>query len=112
MRVNEYQEKCKRTIDETGKSLMINSALGLCGESGEVADHLKKHLFQGHSLCLDEMIKELGDISWYVSAMATALGVTLEEIFTANIEKLEKRYPNGFNKDRSVNRNENTKIAE
>ena len=102
---NEYQTMCNRTVGSLSKDeLMINAALGLCGESGEVADHLKKHLYQGHELDKENLIKELGDISWYVSAMATALGVTLEDVFKKNNEKLNKRYPSGFSKEASINR--------
>lgn len=105
LEVNEYQIWCNRTVNASNKDeLMINAALGLCGESGEVADHLKKHLYQGHELDRENLIKELGDISWYISAMATALGVTLEHVLRKNNEKLLKRYPNGFSKEASVNR--------
>lgn len=80
------------------------SALGLTGESGEVADHLKKALFQGHAIEPEHLAKELGDILWYLCLAADALGYSLEEIMQINVEKLRKRYPDGFDAARSIRR--------
>ena len=110
MTINEYQTAALRTAqtDKLSKSaLLLNSALGLCGESGEVADLVKKHLFQGHDLDLDHVAKELGDISWYLAVGAYAIGFDLESIFRMNKEKLEARYPDGLSVDRSLHRAEN-----
>ena len=110
MTINEYQNAALRTAQTdklTANELLLNSALGLCGESGEVADLVKKHLFQGHDLDLDHVAKELGDISWYLAVGAYAIGFDLESIFRMNKEKLEARYPDGFSTDRSLNRAEN-----
>lgn len=71
-------------------------ALGLAGEAGEVADLLKKSLFHGHQVDPATLRKELGDVLWYIAALATMSGLTLEEIAAANIEKLRRRYPQGF----------------
>ena len=110
MTINEYQAAALRTA-QTDKfstsDLLLNSALGLCGESGEVADLVKKHLFQGHDLDLDHVAKELGDISWYLAVGAYAIGLDLETIFRMNKEKLEARYPDGFSADRSLHRDKN-----
>ena len=110
MTINEYQAAALRTA-QTDKflasDLLLNSALGLCGESGEVADLVKKHLFQGHDLDLDHVAKELGDISWYLAAGAYAIGLDLESIFRMNKEKLEARYPDGFSANRSLHRAKN-----
>lgn len=101
----EYQKACLRTAGaETGEELLLNGILGLSGESGEVADLYKKHRFQGHDLDKEEMVNELGDCMWYIAVIAESLGVTLEDIMQANILKLEKRYPEGFDPQRSVNR--------
>lgn len=110
MTINEYQAAALRTAQAdklTANELLLNSALGLCGESGEVADLVKKHLFQGHDLDLDHVAKELGDISWYLAVGAYAIGLDLESIFRMNKEKLEARYPDGFSADRSLHRAEN-----
>lgn len=92
----------KLSVDEN----IINAALGLAGEAGEVADLIKKWKFQGHELPREKVIKEIGDVLWYCSLMANMLGERLETIAQKNIEKLQKRFPNGFESERSVNRNE------
>ena len=108
MTVNEYQKLAMSTLnpDLTKKDILINAVMGLCGESGETIDIVKKHLFQGHALEREQLKKELGDIAWYLAEAATALDTELEDIFAANIEKLKKRYPEGFDADRSVKRND------
>ena len=106
MTINEYQKLAMRTLnpDLNPKDVLINSVMGLCGESGEAIDIVKKWLAQGHTLDKDKLAKELGDIAWYLAEAATALDISLEEIFQGNIEKLKKRYPEGFEETRSVNR--------
>lgn len=86
------------------KSPLLNGLLGLGGETGECQDLYKKYLFQGHELDKDKMAKELGDVSWYLALTAYAIGYNLEDIFRMNIEKLQARYPDGFNSDQSLNR--------
>ena len=78
--------------------------MGLCGESGEAIDIVKKHLFQGHELDRKALAKELGDIAWYLAETAYALNIPLDAILKANIAKLKERYPEGFDASRSVNR--------
>lgn len=105
MRANEYQVAAMRTANElSDDDLVLNGALGLAGESGEVADHLKKHLFQGHKLDKKHVAMELGDVCWYIAIAAKGLGYTLEEIMQMNVNKLTARYPNGFDSDKSINR--------
>lgn len=103
MEVNEYQELAMTTLnaDLSKKDVLINSVMGLCGESGEAIDIVKKWLAQGHELDKEHLAKELGDIAWYLAEAATALDLSLEEILRANIEKLKKRYPEGFDAKRS-----------
>ena len=110
MTINEYQTAALRTAQAdklTANELLLNSALGLCGESGEVADLVKKHRFQGHDIDVEHVAKELGDVAWYLAVGAYAIGLDLETIFRMNIEKLEARYPDGFTADRSLHRAEN-----
>lgn len=106
MNMNEYQELAARTLgrDRTHEQQLANAALGLTGEAGEVAEVIKKHLF--HATPLDEvaLAKELGDCLWYIGAFATVLGLSLNDIAEGNIEKLKKRYPEGFSAERSRNR--------
>lgn len=103
---NDYQKAALRTANKETKDLILNGALGLCGESGEVADIIKKHLFQGHELDKEKIIKELGDVCWYIAITAHGLGVDLETVMKKNIEKLIKRYPDGFETSKSINREE------
>jgi NTP pyrophosphatase (non-canonical NTP hydrolase) len=86
---------------------LITAALGLSAEAGEFGDLVKKCLFQGKELNKENrelMIKELGDVMWYLAQGCMALGVTIDDVLWANIDKLEKRYPNGFEVSRSENR--------
>lgn len=83
---------------------MINSVMGLCGESGEAIDIVKKWMAQGYELDKEHLAKELGDIAWYLAEAATALEIPLDDIFQANIDKLKKRYPEGFDIQKSLGR--------
>lgn len=105
MEINEYQKLALRTANsEKSEDLILNGILGLCGESGEVADHIKKATFQGHELDEDQLVNELGDVCWYIAIMATGLNVDLETVMKKNIEKLQRRYPDGFAAEKSLNR--------
>ena len=106
MTINEYQNLAMKTLNPEleKKDILINGVMGLCGEAGEAIDIVKKHLHQGHDLEKEKLAKELGDIAWYLAETAYALEIPLEEILQANIEKLRKRYPQGFDSERSINR--------
>ena len=108
MTPNEYQKLAMTTLNPelSDRDVLINGVMGLCGEAGEAIDIVKKHLHQGHPLDKDALVKELGDIAWYLAETATALGVSLEEVMERNIEKLKKRYPQGFSSESSQNRPE------
>ena len=84
MTINEYQQRAMATLNPklTERDVLINSVMGLCGESGEAIDIGQK----------------------YLAEAATALGMPLEDILRANLEKLERRYPDGFSTERSVGR--------
>ena len=104
MEINEYQELAMVTLNPelNKRDVLINSVMGLCGESGEAIDIVKKWMAQGHELDKERLKKELGDIAWYLAEAATALEIPLEDILQANIDKLMKRYPDGFEAKRSV----------
>lgn len=106
MTANEYQKAALRTLNPAldKKDVLINGVMGLCGESGEAIDIVKKWLAQGHTLRRDQLIDELGDIAWYLAEAAFALDVTLDEVLAGNLEKLRRRYPEGFDSDRSRGR--------
>lgn len=103
MTINDYQKEALRTA---GEADFVNGVLGLCGESGECADIVKKYLFQGHDLDVEHLAKELGDVAWYLAVTAYAIGYDLETILRLNVRKLRKRYPDGFDPEKSQNRKE------
>lgn len=103
---NDYQRMAMRTAGEDQEKFLDNAIMGLCGEVGECADIVKKHHFQGHDLDSEKLFDELSDVCWYVALLATALGASLEDVMLHNIEKLKKRYPDGFSKERSIHRKE------
>lgn len=105
---NDYQRMAMRTAGEYESKLakIRNAVYGLNGEAGEVIDILKKHEFQGHDLSAESIVDELGDCLWYAALLADALDTTLEDVMLRNVEKLKERYPDGFSKERSVNRKE------
>lgn len=106
MQANDYQKEAMKLLNPKldNKDVLINGVMGLCGESGEVIDIVKKWLAQGHQLDKERMKSELGDVAWYLAETATALDVPLEQIFQANLDKLHKRYPQGFSTEDSANR--------
>lgn len=105
MKLNEYQKIAERTANPHENEL-LNYGLGISEEAGEVSGLIKKASFHGHIIDQSEIAKELGDTLWYLSNIARLAGLTLEEVATTNIEKLRKRYPNGFSTEASINREE------
>lgn len=109
MTINEYQQLALRTESHTNSDLdrILQGVMGLAGESGECVDLVKKFIFQGHSLDSEHLMKELGDVAWYLALTADAIGCTLEEVLETNIKKLESRYSNGkFEAGKSIDRKE------
>lgn len=109
MQVNEYQKAAMATLNPAldKQDVRINSVMGLCGESGKAIDIVKKWLMQGHELDKEHLVRELGDVAWYLAEAATALDIPLEAVFQGNLDKLRQRFPNGFDTGASVNRKEN-----
>jgi len=102
---NNYQELAIRTANKlTNEELVLNGVLGLNGESGEIADIMKKYLFQGHDINKTHIIKELGDCLWYIAICAKGLETDLDTIMQINIDKLTARFPDGFDSEKSRNR--------
>ncbi len=108
MTINEYQKEALRTASGMSDNvpMVVNGVLGLCGEAGECADMVKKNLFQGHELDKEHFAKELGDVAWYLAVAAHAVGYDLETVLQMNVDKLRKRYPEGFDPERSLHRQE------
>lgn len=98
MTLYEFQVLADRTA-KRGLSRNVelaNFALGLAGEAGETVDYLKKVLFHGEPMDSTKLTDELGDVLWYVAALASAAGLSLEDIAAYNSLKLLQRYPDGF----------------
>lgn len=106
MTLDEYQDRARRTKNryDDPRLAIGNWSMGLAGEAGELIDMLKKVYFHDHPANRDALVKELGDVLWYVAVLSDELGIDLEEVARTNIEKLEKRYPQGFSKQRSQDR--------
>lgn len=107
MTINDYQKAALRTANKgklSDTELLTNGVLGLSGESGECADLVKKHLFQGHELDAEKLANELGDVAWYLAVASYAIGYSLEAVLQMNVDKLRKRYPDGFSEERSIHR--------
>lgn len=107
MNADDYQRQALALSSEQGMhDRLLMGALGLNGESGEVADHLKKHLFQGHDLDKAFLAKELGDIAWYLAVAADGIDMSLSDVLALNLAKLNRRYPAGFTAESSRNRDD------
>jgi NTP pyrophosphatase (non-canonical NTP hydrolase) len=94
MTFNEYQEKASKTAIYSEQFKLIYPALGLAGEAGEVAEKVKKLIRDG-TLQVEDLKKELGDVIWYVSALASDLQINLDDVANTNIEKLQSRQARG-----------------
>ena len=105
MTLNEYQELAQRTANKTlsPDDHLFNAMLGLAGETGECCDLVKKCFFQDGRDIRDKLKDELSDVMWYLAEAASAMGWTLDEIAQHNVEKLRKRYPDGFSAEQSMN---------
>lgn len=94
--MNDYQTKALRTAREkTAKDELFHLALGLCGESGEIAEKIKKNVRDHDSdltkLDKKDIEKELGDVLWHVAVLADYFGIQLEDVAETNIQKLADR---------------------
>lgn len=103
----EYQDKAARTQNgKLNRNQRLNHALfGMCSEVGEIHGLYQK-MFQGHPLNFSEVLDEVGDLMWFISELCDVLGVTMDDVAARNIEKLEERYPDGFDAEKSVHREE------
>lgn len=106
MELNEFQNRCLRTAqtDVPNQERLLIAVLGLTGEAGELANKLKKMYGHGHPFDAEVLADEASDCAWYISEIAWVLGYSLEEIAQMNIEKLKKRYPDGFSTEASIQR--------
>jgi NTP pyrophosphatase (non-canonical NTP hydrolase) len=100
MELSEYQRLSRRTAEYPREAWLAYPALGLAGEAGEVAEHAKKAIRDDGGEVSEErraaMGKELGDVLWYVSQLASELGLDLDEIAQVNLDKLLSRQRRGM----------------
>lgn len=108
MNFDEYQAAARRTLPphQSTNAAYQHMIFGLLGELGEVTDLLKKHMYHMHDLSKPKLREELGDLLWYVSNLASIANLSLDDIGRQNERKLEARYPDGFDSQRSIHRKE------
>jgi NTP pyrophosphatase (non-canonical NTP hydrolase) len=106
----QYMRMAMRTLSgpsgESQVSMLNTAALGFGGEGGEFMEHIKKLMFHGHPLDRAKLSKELGDILWYWALACYALDLDPESVAWQNIMKLKDRYPERFETERSLNKDE------
>lgn len=103
--LNQYQELAGRTMNHnlSREETLRHSLFEMCAELGEIHSIYQK-VYQGHKIEVEELKQEVGDLLWGVAEFCTVNGWWMEEIAQKNVEKLKKRYPDGFSEDRSLNR--------
>jgi len=111
MDLNDYQKEAGRTLIpepdfqiQPAEVMLSWNVIGLAGETGEVAELVKKAVYHQQGIDREKLTKELGDVLWYLSAICTNLGLSLEEVANANIEKLRARFPEGYSPERTTYR--------
>ena len=105
MELSEYQKLAARTMNPrlTKEEAQLHSLFEMCGELGEVQSIFQK-VYQGHQIKKEDLKLELGDLMWGIAEFCTVNNFDLNEIAEMNIDKLRKRYPEGFEEERSINR--------
>ena len=100
-----YQKSAARTLKDYSlqERELMDYSLGL-SEAGELQNKLKKMLFHEEPVSKAEIKEEMGDLLWYIAAIATVLNIKLDDVAFENIEKLKKRYPNGYSHVDSLKR--------
>lgn len=95
-------------LQDTGTVRLIHAMIGLCTESGEIQDMMKKHIFYGKEIDKVNLKEELGDLMWYMAIACDEAGISLEEVMQTNIDKLRARYGEKFTEEAALNRNLDT----
>lgn len=89
---------------ETSRGRMVHAALGIATEAGEIGTTIKAYWIYGKPLDVTNLIEEVGDLLFYVQALANEAGFTLEDCMEANVEKLILRYPDGYSDQAAIER--------
>ena len=85
---------------------LLEAVMGLNGEAGECQEIVKKAMFHGHSLDVEALLLEAGDVLWYLTELCNELGISVDTIAKLNLQKLKNRYPDGFTHEASRERKE------
>lgn len=118
MNYSDFVEKCNsnnslialKNLIRSNKIDLLHSFIGLATETGEILDAFKKHLFYNAPYDYNNLVEELGDLLWYIQLAInwlnwnTPLDLSIERLIEVNVQKLRKRYPNGFEDDKALNR--------
>jgi len=109
-----YQEGVQRTRNKfcSVEEEMKNYCLGITSEAGELIGHIKHVVFHKWNLDKAVVLEEMGDTIWYITALASILKISLDEILEYNLLKLEERYPDGFDPQKSISRKEKKNLNE
>lgn len=101
-----YQALARRTLNPglDANARLLDAAAGLAEEAGEVLGTVRKHLFQHRPLDREAITRELGDALWCLSAVAASLDISLGDVAHGNLDKLRRRYPEGFSADAAIRR--------
>lgn len=103
--IDEYQAQAPRTANAIID--LTDCCFGMIGETGEVVDTIKKHLYQGHPMddkMRRKLTEELGDVMWYICVLALLCDIKMSDVLDGNVSKIKARYPDGFSTERSMNR--------
>lgn len=105
MDMNEYQKLAARTIDKSLPPISVqdHALHGMVSELGELHGIFQK-IYQGHVPEKEHMMKEVGDLLWFIAEFCTSRRWKLSDVAQMNIDKLIARYPDGFDADHSLHR--------
>lgn len=93
-------------VQSQSTGTLLHAVIGISGESGELIDAVKKHVFYGKDLDVNNVKEELGDILFYVGMACNALGISMDDVLDQNVEKLSKRYKEKFTEKEAIERND------
>jgi len=106
MQLSDYQTAALRTLNQalSAEEQLVDAAAGLAEEAGEVLGVVRKHRFQGRALDRAAITEELGDVLWCLAALSAGLGLSLDDVARANLEKIRRRHPDGLNAPPAIGR--------
>jgi NTP pyrophosphatase (non-canonical NTP hydrolase) len=103
-RLQEYESSKGLGYEDPSLMRVLHGAIGISGEAGELMDSLKKVLMYGKPLDQQHLKEECGDLLWYMAILLNEIGSDFEEVMQMNIDKLSKRYPQGFTEKDAIER--------